>query len=246
MAQPLTPNITSASLMFPEDIGNTGFYMTFLFSKYTRSSVFGQANPMAASSGGIALPMPNTINDQPTVLWESTSLTAEAGGATGALAKALPVINKLSSHPMMGAGGAVTGLAYDILSAQRGQIINPFLIMLFKSPQYKKFSFQWTLTPRTASESDSLNDIVKQFRRNMLPDVSAGTANILLDYPHIVKPAFFPKEYMFDFKWCAIEAISVDYTGMGMPAFTTTNAPAAIKLQIDLKEIDLWMSSDIR
>lgn len=250
MAQPLTPNITSASLMFPEDIGNTGFYMTFLFSKYTRSSVFGQANPMAASSGGIALPMPNTINDQPTVLWESTSLTEQAKTAGGAALQAIPglgnVIQNFNKSALGAAGGAALGLAESIYSAQYGQTINPFLIMLFKSPQYKKFSFQWTLTPRTASESDSLNDIVKQFRRNMLPDVSAGTANILLDYPHIVKPAFFPKEYMFDFKWCAIEAISVDYTGMGMPAFTTTNAPAAIKLQIDLKEIDLWMSSDIR
>ena len=92
---------------------------------------------------------------------------------------------------------------------------------------------------------DALNDIIKTFRKRMLPDVSASTANVLMDYPNIVKPAFQPKEYMFDFKWCAVEAINVNYTGLGMPAFTTTNAPAAIKLQIDLKEIDLWMRSDL-
>lgn len=244
MAQPLPPNTSSASLMFPEDIGNIGFYMTFLFSQYQRQSAFGPATPMSATSGGIALPMPDTINDTPTVLWDSASLTDKVLSTAGSIADTVPLINKFKSSRVGSAVSDVVGLEYNILSAERGQIVNPFLIMLFKSPQYKKFSFSWTLTPRTASESDSLHNIVKQFRTNMLPDVSK-TSSLLMDYPYIVKPAFQPKQYMFDFKWCAVEAINVDYTGLGMPAFTTTSAPAAIKLQIDLKEIDLWMRSDL-
>jgi hypothetical protein len=244
MAQPLPPNTSSASLMFPEDIGNIGFYMTFLFSQYQRQSAFGPATPMSATSGGIALPMPDTINDTPTVLWDSDSLRDKVISAGTSVASAVPFINKFKGSALGSAALDVTGLEYNILSAQRGQIINPFLVMLFKSPQYKKFSFSWTLTPRTASESDSLQSIIKQFRTNMLPDISK-TSSVLMDYPYIVKPAFQPNQYMFDFKWCAVEAINVDYTGLGMPAFTTTSAPAAIKLQIDLKEIDLWMRSDL-
>lgn len=248
MAQPISPNASSASLMFPEDIGNLGFYMTFLFSKYTRSSVFGNANPLSASSGGIALPMPNLINDQPLVLWESTSMTDQMKDLATKSLQAIPgadkVINNFGSSAL-GAAGAATGLASTYLQATYGMTLNPFLIMLFKSPQYKEFTFSWTLTPRTASESDTLNDIVKQFRMNMLPDVSNSYANVLMDYPYIVKPAFQPKKYMFDFKWCAIKDMSIDYTGLGMPAFTTTDAPAAIKLTIHLTEIDLWMRSDL-
>ena len=74
MAQPISPNASSASLMFPKDSGNLGFYMTFLFSQYSRQSAFGPATPPFATSGGIALPMPDTINDTPTVIWESQSL----------------------------------------------------------------------------------------------------------------------------------------------------------------------------
>ncbi len=245
MAQPLPPNSSSASLMFPQDIGNIGFYMTFLFSEYKRQSAFGPATPPFATSGGIALPMPDMINDTPTVIWDSESLRDKVIAAGGSVASAVPLISKFGASGFGRAAMDVAGLEYSILSAERGQIINPFLIMLFKSPTYKKFSFSWTLTPRTAAESDALNDIVKTFRKKMLPDVSPGTGNILMDYPNIVKPAFQPKEYMFDFKWCAVEAINVNYTGFGMPAFTTTNAPAAVKLQIDLKEIDLWMRSDL-
>lgn len=245
MAQPLAPNTTSASMMFPQDVGNTGFYMSFLFSKYQRQSVFGNATPGGATNGGIALPMPNSINDRPTVLWDSTSLTDKVMSAAGAVAGATPVINKLKSSPLATALTEAVGLEYTIKSAERGQIINPFLIMLFKQPEYKRFSFSWVLTPRTSSESDTLNDIIKTFRKNMLPDIDPTYGGVLMDYPYIVKPQFSVKDYMFDFKWCAIESINVDYTGLGMPAFTTTDAPAAIKLQVDLKEIDLWMRSEL-
>lgn len=248
MAQPRPPSgSTSASMSFPEDIGNVGFYMTFLFSKYTRSSVFGGANPGGAGSGGIALPMPDRINDRPSVLWQPTSLSKIGLGATEAAIKAIPkvgsVIDELGSEVVQ-AGESAAGLAATVLGAETGMTINPFLIMLFKQPNYKEFTFSWTLTPRTASESDRLNSIVKQFRSSMLPDIST-TSSILLDYPMIVKPAFHPSQYMFDFKYCAIKDINVDYTGAGMPAFTTTNAPAAVKLEIHLTEIDLWMRSDL-
>jgi len=247
MAQPRPPGSTSSSMSFPEDIGNIGFYMTFLFSKYSRSSVFGGANPGGASGGGIALPMPDRINDHPSVVWEPTSLTAMGLGATEAAVKAIPgvnsVIEKLGSG-VVRAGESAAGLAATVAGAQTGMTINPFLIMLFKQPNYKEFTFSWTLMPRTASESDKLNSIIKQFRQNMLPDISQ-TSSVLLDYPNIVKPAFHPNDYMFDFKYCAIKDITVDYTGAGMPAFTTTYAPAAVKLEIHLTEIDLWMRSDL-
>ena len=78
-----------------------------------------------------------------------------------------------------------------------------------------------------------------------MPDVmGTGVQSVVMEYPLIVKPSFHPNDYMFEFKQCAINSINVDYTGAGMPAFFTTNAPAAVRLDINLTEIDLWMRSD--
>lgn len=248
MAQPRPPSVSSISgKQFPEDLGNLGYYMTFVFSEYRRSSPFSPAQLMPGSTP-IALPMPDTINDNPSVVWEPISATKEVlGGAekiAGDLSRMMPV--SPLTNTLVDAGSIAGGLALKGYGATMGKTINPFLIMLFKQPDYKRFKFSWTLTPRTQKESDTLNDIVKAFRKNMMPDVQGGgIQSAIMDFPLIVKPSFHPDDYMFKFKPCAIRAINIDYTGAGMPAFFTTDAPVAVRLDIDLMEIDLWMRSDM-
>lgn len=244
MAQPRPPSATNISAKsFPSDLGNVGYYMTFIFSEYNRQSVFGPATPMM-SGGAVALPMPDSINDNPTVDWEQTSVTEKLVGGVQQMASSLGVSGII---PGVGAATAAAGLYLGKLGAEQGLAINPFLIMLFKSSELKRFRFSWTLTPRTADESDTLNDIIKTFRRNMQPEpYGSGLAgNAVLKYPLLVKPEFNPQHYMFKFKQCAIKSINVDYTGAGMPAFFTTDAPVAVKLDIELFEVDTWTRRDL-
>ena len=235
---------TISAKSFPSDLANVGYYMSFLFSEYNRQSVFGPATPML-SGGAVALPMPDSINDRPTVVWDPTSVTDKLMGGAEKILGNLGA-GKLTSIPGVGAAGTAAGLYLGKVGAEQGLAINPYLIMLFKNPDLKQFRFSWTLTPRTADESDTLNDIVKTFKRNMLPDTyGGGLGSAVLKYPMLVKPEFHPSTYMFDFKQCAIKSINVDYTGAGMPAFFTTDAPVAIKFDIEIQEVDMWMRKDM-
>lgn len=249
MAQPRPPSSSSISMnSFPEDLGNLPVHMEFVFSEYQRQSVFGGATPMMGSDS-VALPMPDYVNDRPSVVWGDQSLTKELGGTIDnamAVAKGFGVGKNLgpAAQGALSAANAASGLALTIAQYQQGFVINPFLIMLFKSPSFKEFKFSWTLTPRTSQESDKLDKIINTFRKSMLPDTNKTYGSVILDYPMIVKPSFKPDDYLFKFKQCAIRDINVDYTGAGMPAFFTTNAPVAVKLDIHLTEIDLWMRSD--
>lgn len=250
MAQPLNINIAPLSgISFPKDIGNIGYYMSFTFSEYHRDSILSGANIFMSGGQSINLPMPDMINDHPTVVWNQESMTKKGmdigSSALSGLANAAGVNSSFLQF-----GEKAVDLAANFYGWQQGVAINPFLIMMFKEPAFKKFTFSWILSPRSSDESDTLNNILKTFRKNMLPDtggqipggVSLGP--VLLKYPMIVKPVFHPDEYLFKFKHCAINEINFDYTGMGMPAFTTTDAPAAVKLDIAMTEIDLWFRSD--
>lgn len=234
MAQPLNINIAPLSgISFPKDIGNIGYYMSFTFSEYQRDSVLAGANIMMSGGQTINLPMPDTINDHPTVDWNQESVSDK-------VKKMIPGGNVPSA----------IDLAANLYGYTYGVQLNPFLIMMFKKPAFKTFQFSWTLTPRSSDESDTLNNIIHTFRKNMLPDTGGqalgGTSfgPFLLKYPLIVKPVLHPDQYLFKFKHCAIKEINFDYTGMGMPSFTTTDAPAAVKLDISMTEIDLWFRSD--
>ena len=71
---------------------------------------------------------------------------AVVGGSVGAM------MNK--KDPLKGA----------MLGAMGGYALNPFQFMSFKQPNYKEFSFNWTLTPNSPQESETLKKIINQLK----------------------------------------------------------------------------------
>lgn len=246
--QPRNTSIASLTgLSFPLDIGNYGFWMSFEFKEYIRDSVL-LGGTILGSGMNVNLPMPDTINDHQVVVWQSESLTKEAVGSIDKLKESIDKVLP-GAGKALGAAGDVASLAGSLYSWKQGVTINPFLIMLFKEPTFKEFTFSWYLYPRSADESDALNNIVRSFRKNMLPSTGGSIAGLplgplVLKYPMIVKPSFNPEQYLFRFKHCAIKDININFTGAGMPSFTVTQAPTAVKLDISLTEIDLWFADD--
>ena len=223
--------------VFPSDIQNLQYYMSFQFKSYARdtSSLGGINNGSVGALGqNIILPMPERINDNPTQNWgeDKIPINEVLGGIAGLI-------------PGVGAVASTLQNASPYTGYFTGKIPNPFLVMLYKQPNFKRFNFSWTLAPKNQQESQNLNDIVKEFKNNMLPSSEGnffGTSN-QLKYPNVVTPSFQPNsKYLFNFKDCAIESVNVDYTGAGIPAFfKNSQAPAEIKLRISLIEIDYWL-----
>ena len=191
-------------------------------------------------NGGVTLPIPRKLNDVQTVIWESTSLTSTAGSVIQAASAGL--IGGIAGLALS-AGAQAAGAIGGIVPGTGGLQVNPHLFMLFKSPTFKEYNLQWQFAPKNEQESQTLADIITQFKYNMLParagGLGGGDSNVLLNYPSIAIIKMYPDDnFTFRFKPCAIRSVSVDFTGAGGPSFfKRTGAPTVVNLSVSLQEI---------
>lgn len=232
---------TGQSKTFPEDLvqSNRGFYTGinfFDYDRYAALNLSGGGGGGGFSADSIKLPLPKRINDNQNILWGEDSLyqlTAQA------------MSGKLGSM-MLGDLGSAIASSGPALSALAGETINPFQFMYFRRPSYKEFQLNWTLAANTKKESETLKEIIKQCKKAALPEGQGTFGGTTLKYPKIALVTLYPKEYLFDFKPCAILNVQVDHTGSGNPSFFNSGAPTVVNLTLHLKEILLWKSEEIR
>jgi hypothetical protein len=257
-------------LMVPTDLINVNssgesrqYYITFQFAEYQRRSIFDQ--PFAQNLGGIRLPIPNNLVDTMTITYEQESAPGAVGagieqgisgrnqpGSTGSTAMGIlstvgsALGGKAIDATVQAAQSALAGSASQGLQLV-GLAQNPFLTILFKQPTFKRHQFSWKLTPNNLPESDTLKNIINVFKYNMLPAMAPSTGGTLLKYPNMVFIQLSPKEdYLYKFKPCVIESMSVNYASAGMPSFFKgSDAPTDVTLSINLLEIEYWLKEDI-
>ena len=175
-------------------------------------------------------------------------LGGSLGGVAGAIVgRGRPGAADLGAR--LGTGiGAFADQALPQVLQVFGQAENPFMTILFKSPEYKTHQFSWQLAPRNPQESYTLIDIINAFKSNMLPAFTPGTAGVLLTYPNIANINLFPSdEFLYKFKPCALTKFSVNYAGGGgQPSFFKgTKAPTVVDIVTEWQEIEYWMKEDI-
>jgi hypothetical protein len=127
--------------------------------------------------------------------------------------------------------------------AALGVAPNQFLTVLLKGPAYKKHDFTWTLSPRNRAESENIRQIIYFLKGAML--VRRPTLGFFLP-PKIFTPKFNKNDnYLYKFKPCVLENLSVNYSPSGAPAFySQTGAPDAVELKLSFLEIEFWFSED--
>lgn len=124
-----------------------------------------------------------------------------------------------------------------------GITTNPFQVVLFKSPKFKTHNFSWKLVPKNREETETLEDVISTFKYHMLPSVSAG--GIFFGYPEILQIKLYPKDdYLYKFKPCVVDSVSVNYAPNGPSFYRETGAPAAVEFSVSLQEIEMWTKGD--
>ena len=128
---------------------------------------------------------------------------------------------------------AVAGLGVQIdvnqaITRVSGAVRNPNLELLFKGPALRNFSFTIRLTPRDPDESKRVRMIIRALKQHSAvkrnPQVFSNDAynresNFLLGTPDVFKLRYIKAKTQKDikglnkFKTCALNSISVDYTG---------------------------------
>jgi hypothetical protein len=180
----------------------------------------------------VTLPFPRRLNDSEVIIWEEWSGTAAIGQGLQAVGQYIPGAGQIGQLASQLASGL------DMAGTFSSQSVNPFQFMMFKRPNFKEHTLQWSLAPNTEQESETLKRIINTCKRAALP--SGGRTDLMMRYPNICNVSFTPDDYLFKIKPCAIVSVQVDYTGAGMPSFFKTGAPTIVNLSLQLKEIELW------
>ena len=248
-----------SNLVFPRDLVNNDeghvFFISFSFQKYVKRSITN--SPFLKAEGTIALPLPNNLRDNTTVNYSTENLGPAVGAGLEAASSLIGRGSSVDALDALNAGintasgifaGGVSNLdanKTNALKALTGTAINNFQTVLFDSPQFKSHLFSWKLFPRDEEESKILRTIVKTFNRKMLPGVASSGA--FFSFPDIVNVELFPTyKWLYKFKPCVIDNLSVNYASGSTPAFFKgTYAPAAVTVSLQLREIEYWTENDV-
>ena len=194
----------------------------------------------------------------------SGALAGSAGGLIGAGVGALPsLVSKL------GIGGGMFGAAIGAMAAggpiQKGMesalgvAQNPYLEMMFSGVGFRKFTFEFILRPKSATEVDTVANILKAFRTFTKPTFTEGKlGKSFMDYPMEFEIAFLTSKggkgsfdtYVHNgnvpkLKDCVCDNVTSNYTPQSIWAAHDGGVPLAVTLGLSFQETELVMAEDV-
>jgi hypothetical protein len=227
--------------VYPPDVGR--YYMQLDFGDYKRPSPF--ANTIMSTEYTVVLPIPNNLVESYDLNWTTLSL-----GLIGDVADAMTTGGGSTDPVQVGKsalGSIVGNISPEALVAIEqgiGATANPNVTAAFKGIQLRQHQFAWTFAPKTPEESRTIQKIIKNIRKRILPAMNSGSTS-LLGYPSMVTPSIHPYvdggKPLYDFKKCVVPKMSVAYSPTGIPSFFKgTNLPTFVQLSLNLLEIEYF------
>jgi hypothetical protein len=125
-----------------------------------------------------------------------------------------------------------------------GEARNPFLAANFEGVQFRRFTFDYDLVPKSRQDSDTIENIIKSLKYGMHPSYKefGSMKNALFRYPNMFLPAFSKPEYLFDFGFSVITSFNVQYHANQGPYYHSDGSkklPAFINITFELQEIEI-------
>ena len=154
---------------------------------------------------------------------------------------------------------AALGVQIDVnqaITRTSGAVRNPNLELLFKGPALRNFNFTIRFTPRDPDESKRVRMIIRALKQHSAvkvnPKVFYSTgggpddfSNFLIGTPDVFKLRYIKARTQKDikglnkFKTCALNSISVDYTGEAgrFAAYEEDSQPVTTIIQLSFTEL---------
>jgi hypothetical protein len=230
----------------------------------------GFARTIRRTSDTIALYMPDTLN------FVHNQQYSEAGlgksGLSLALAGGASIVDAIKNSPndvkgMLSSLGrnatpfinAAVGLLAERgdltrtgFAAVTGTVLNPMLEMLFTSPAFREFRFDFMLYARNEEEGQEIHRILDRLKYLQAPEFNTATNGFLM-----VPPSEFDIKFYYNGKenpnipkisTCVLNSIDIDYAPNGFSAYEVpkvnlpsvggTGMPVAIRLSLNFKETE--------
>jgi hypothetical protein len=162
-------------------------------------------------------------------------------------------------------GTGLFGSAEAITQGIGGKIQNPYTEQIFKGIEPRSFSFNWRLVPRNKEEQTQIDELIRAFRYNSLPDYSAeltpngqaspgdNLSDRWLTVPSVWNIRFFSggneMKYIPLLKVCVIKNISVNFTPDNVWSTHLVDgkqpAPVAYDLSIEFQEVEIITRTEV-
>lgn len=179
--------------------------------------------------------------------------------------QALP---NIAVKTVQGIIGKITGEQLsdnDVFGGTQGVILNPNVELLFGGIDLRNFTLNYKLVPRNKPEADNVKQIVKIFKKAMLPSFSSDTSleafgasieiggrnisNNFIKVPSVCKVSFMRggglNKDVSQYKMCAITQVDVNYTPDGTYATLEGGEMVAIGLTLSFQETKLIFANEV-
>jgi hypothetical protein len=229
------------------------------------------------TSDSIALYMPDTVQFTYSQNYESLELGKELAGQAFATGSSLfekmksgedsnlggTIKAALAATTAKGAGalfGAEQTTKVGLFLGTGGAVVNPRMEILYTSPNFREFTFEFMFYPRDEREALEVQNIIETLRFHQAPELDDSSNGLLL-----IAPSEFEVEFFYAGKInpnvpqmtrCILQNISVNYAPNGWstyempselsPALGRTGMPSAIQMTLDFKETQFLTKRDFR
>jgi len=224
--------VTDTIVLYMPDTG-----ITFTNSQgYSEVSLQGTWSTAAAVGG--------SIND----LLKTDISRKELGKAIGNISPF--ILSNLSES-----GGAATKALF---AAGTGMVQNPMLEMIYSSPTFRTFTFDFMMYPRSRAEGKEMMQLIERFRFHQAPEIQSQYKGFFL-----IPPSEFDIKFYYNGKenknidrisTCVLESIIVDYSPNGYSAYEVpgeseptiggTGTPVGIHMTLNFKETQILTKED--
>lgn len=237
------------------------------------NDVFGAAgNPMALRATGkitttISLYMPDTLVFDHHQGYSDVGMGGElltglaAGGKSiadivnnpGTDDKFKQAVTNLSPFALSILANKGGNFTKTLFTAATGVVQNPMLEMIYTTPSFRTFRFDFQFYPRSQKESEEVQNIIRELRFHQAPEGLAASNGFFM-----VPPSEFGINFYYNgvenpnipkLGICVLETLTVDYAPSGFSAYEVpgqltpqrggTGMPVAIRVSLQFKETEI-------
>ena len=213
----------------------------------------------------IALYMPDTLNFQQNEIFTDLSLTEDNyklmfGLTAGASAvdnmqagkSYQETLKNLSPFMVNLLSQGLGNLGKVGFAAVTGMVQNPMLELIYYSPQFREFQFEFLFYPRSQSEALQVQNILDKLRFHQSPEIYKDSYGFFLIPPSEFDIKFYyngvENENIPKISTCVLTSMSTDYAPNGFAAYEVANSstptkggtgmPVGIRLTLNFKETE--------
>lgn len=152
--------------------------------------------------------------------------------------------------------GAAAGQWLEGAVAGKGVARNPYMAVIYQSPNMRQHTFEWKFLPRSESESIALRDIIYAFKYHSAPGMT-DFGEHFFQYPEQFDIDFHHFEYLYNIGPSVLTDMQVNYHGEGRamyyslsddpknPNLPNIKAPASVGLSLTFQEVSIQDKASI-